>query len=275
MNRLRSALALAALGAAAGAGIALVPTASALEAAAAPAWQAISAMEADAAQRSSFDAALAWLSARGPVRQPITDGDDVSAMVSLAQAWAARGDQRIERGDAEAGLIDLAEVLRHGAAIERHAHSIQARLAGADIQRLALELLAVTELEALSGAQRAELLMVLGESAVLPSPDETLQRQCALDAEQLRASHRQSSLLSADRWLTDADASAGWLAQTCTAPSSAPPPGGVWNLRGAAAAEAQATARQADAADLSAQVADNAAQRSALRERLSGGRRGR
>lgn len=277
MNRTRSRLALVAvLIATAGLGAALVPTASALPSAPpAPAWQAIAAMAEDAAQRSSYDAALAWMAARGPVRDPITEADDVAAMLSLAQAWAARGDQRIERGEEDEGLADLSEVLRHGAAVERHAHTLSARRAGARIQRLTLELLAAAPVEALSGAQRAELLMVLGESAVLPSPAETLQRQCALDAAKLLDAHPHTGLLSAERWLTDPDESAQWLQRACAEPSTAALGGGLWNRRGAEIVTERASANRAEAEAVGALVDENARAREALRARLTGGMRDR
>jgi hypothetical protein len=145
-------------------------------------WQTISAMAAEAEAAGQYDAALAWLAEEGPVRSPLAEADDVPALLVLSQAWAARGDQRIEQGEQEAGLGDLAAVLRQGAAIERHAQTTAARRIGAEIQQLSLDLLDLVALEDLSGAQQAALLMVLGEAAVIPSPEETIDRQCAAEA---------------------------------------------------------------------------------------------
>jgi len=258
MHTIRILLVLASLALSAVAVIGSRPTRAAQDTPPAPAWQAVIALADEAALTSRYDPALGWLEDRGPLRGPLTDPAGAAALHTLTQAWAARGDRRLDKGDTDAGLRDLSAVLQHGAAVERHAHTLDARTLGASIQGMALELLSVTDLDALTGAQRAQLLMVLGESAVIPRRDETLARQCSHDAHQLRAKHSTLPRLAA--WTTDLDGVLAELDAACRTEQ--------WPQEAHALLTAQLGERDRVVRELDQQVRANDDHRADLRTRL-------
>jgi hypothetical protein len=242
-------------------------TAAATAAAPAPAWQAISAMAEEAEQSERYDPALAWLSARGPIRSAISSGDDVEALLSLTQAWAARGGQRLQGTDTQGGIDDLSAILQHGAAVERHAHTLQVRATGAQIQDLALQILEIAPLQALTTSARAELLMVLGEAAVIPSATDSASRQCQQDAAAIRSQAYPAALTPVQALLVEPEQTALLLLAGCA--QEALPSSRIRNTEGARLAEGIAQARRAEHDALSAFLADNDARRKALREQLA------
>lgn len=243
-----------------------LPIASATVAAPAPTWQAIAAMAEDASQSAQYDPALAWLSARGPIRRTITSADDVDAMLSLTQAWAARGGKRLQSGDVQGGLADLSAILQHGAAIERHAHTLNARHTGAQMQDLALQILEIAALQDLSSSERAAILMVLGEAAVVPSAAESTRRQCTLDAAAIQRRAYWKDLSTVQALLIVPEETAQRLLAHCA--QETPPDSSLRNRGGVRLAASLAMARSAEEDALLTILQKNAARRDAFREQL-------
>ncbi|MEL6343519.1 MAG: hypothetical protein AAFV53_10320 [Myxococcota bacterium] len=178
-------------------------------------WETLRQLAEESRQRGQPDAAIAWLEAWGVREAPLPEGAPVDALLSIGRDWAARGIRRIQDGDLEGGVADLAAVLRHGAAIERHSPDFSTRAAGAALQDEALTALENLNLSGMMSAEQATLLMALGEGDVVPAVVETLQREC--DGIRRRLNAVDAQLRGISGWRYDHEASLKWIDDACAA----------------------------------------------------------